>query len=266
MIALTKKTLLFLTLMLIGIPCFVSADKLPNKYSELKELRDRLQTKEDIVERQWKSVVKNVNDESVSKERKLEVLEKFIKDFPENNKHLRDAELMLSELKDSSLNPEHVLNRNSYRTKTEWFSLNFAGGNFGFGGGFTFVTLRWENIFWEVFRVQATGDYLIGNKNARVAANAKTMVGMPFFLDKTNRHEIRISSGFSGGFTAKYLKKWDWDTDFDYMSFINVPVDVSYVFHIKRNFSFQLGLAVDLPVLFYDRYVPSVNGYIGFRI
>jgi len=251
----------------LSVTCVYAQEKSEStKNSGLEELRAGLQTRDDVIESLWKFIVKTVLNENVSKEKKIEMVKQFMTDFPDNNKYLKEADLILFELKDGSTDPEHVLNRKSYRTKTEWFALSFAGGNFGFGGGFTFVTIRWENFFWEVARIQATGDNKISDDLDRVAANVKTMIGIPFFLDKTNRHEIRVSSGFSGGLTSKYPRVWDEDSSSDYVSLINIPLDISYVFHVKRNFAFQFGLVVDFPVWFDSKYVPSVNGYIGFRL
>ena len=163
-------------------------------------------------------------------------------------------------------NTTHFLNRENYRTKTEGFALSFFGGNYGLGGGCTFVTLRWRYVFWEILRIQITGAEYFKNNRSGVSANAKTMIGVPIFLDKANRHEIRISTGFSAGFSGKRLKDEVEDFVFSDKSNINLPVDVSYVFHKDKNFAFQVGVAVDIPLWSLYDFFLIMNGFIGFRV
>lgn len=230
-----------------------------NKYKELKEFRDSLITRDALIDSIWEIIVKTLHENKIPDEKKIEMLEKFIKDFNFDNKYLKKAEVFLTELKKPDNNIKHILNSDSYRTKVEWFALSFAGGNFGFGGSFTLITLRGRYVFWEIARIQATGF------TRKVAANGKTMVGVPFFLDSLNRNELRLSTGFSGGFTATWPVP-DWDFDFYSASFINLPIDISYVFHVDKNFAFQIGISADFPVWSYGKYLPVINGHIGFRI
>jgi hypothetical protein len=163
---------------------------------------------------------------------------------------------------------EHFNNRESYRTKTEGFALAFFGGNYGLGGGLTFVTLRWRYFFWEIFRLQITGASYFKNNRNGWSLNAKTMVGVPIFLDENNRHEIRLSTGFSAGFSAKKDRDDIEDYVFYNQSNVNIPFDVSYVFHLDKNVAFQIGAALDLPVFLFsgdDDFV-IIHGFIGFRI
>ncbi|MGI6394853.1 MAG: hypothetical protein ACOX2F_09060 [bacterium] len=230
-----------------------------NKYKELKEFRDSLLTKDTLIKNRWETIIEALYEKRIPDERKLEMVEKFIKDFPDDNEYFKKAEMLLVELKKPNSNIKHILNSDSYRTKPEWFALNFAAGNFGFGGSFTLVTLRGKHIFWEIARIQATGF------KKKVAANAKTMVGIPFFLDSLNRNELRIAIGFSGGFTASWHGEKQ-DVDFDSEALINFPIDFSYVFHADKHFAFQVGISADFPAWSYGKYIPVVNGYIGFRI
>ncbi|HNZ54481.1 MAG TPA: hypothetical protein PLD55_06760 [bacterium] len=230
-----------------------------NKYKELKEFRDSLITRDALIDSIWEIIVKTMKEEKIPDRKKIEMVEKFIKDFNFDNKYLKKAEMFLSELKKRDGNIMSVFNSDSYRTKVEWFALNFAAGNFGFGGSFTLITLRGRNVFWEIARIQATGFI------RKVAANGKTMVGVPFFLDSLNRNELRLSTGLSGGLSATWPVV---DEDFDFHSYalVNIPIDISYVFHVDRNFAFQVGISVDFPVWNDGKYIPVVNGYMGFRI
>ena len=261
-----KKTFLLLLLIFVGLGLFAQENELPNKDSGLKELRNKLQTRDDIIEIQWRNIVTTIRNEQIPSEEKIEMVAKFVNDFPNDNKYLEEAKPILVELIEEGPNSIDLVKRKSYRTKTELFALNFAGGNFGFGGGFTFVTLRWNHVFLEVFRIQVTGAKYFQSSRKGISANGKIMVGTPFFLDKTNKHEIRISSGFSGGFTAKYPKTVDEGFNFYDESYINLPVDVSYVFHKDKNFAFQVGVAVDIPLWSLYDFFLIMNGFIGFRV
>jgi hypothetical protein len=259
------RSIAFFILFSLSAVLVAQENELTGKNKNLEELRNRLQTREDIVENLWDIVVKTMLDEKVSKENKIEMVKRFISDFPDNNKYLKDAELMLFELKDGGADLKHVLNRKSYRKKIEWFAINFAGGNYGFGGGFTLITLRTEIGFWEVLRLQAVGIDGLKNYSGRVSANVKTMFGVPFFIGSMSRYEIRISTGFSGG----YNTRWEGtEQDFDFLgsSNFNIPFEVSYLVHIRSNFAFQIGTVLDLPVIYRGSYSPIINGFIGFRI
>lgn len=230
-----------------------------SKYKDLKELRDNLITRDSLIDSIWEIIIKTVKNENIPNIKKTEIIEKFIKDFPDKNKYSDKAQLFLSELKKTDSNIRHILDSDSYRTKIEWFALNFSGGNYGLGGGFTLITLRGRYVFWEIARIHAAGYRNI------VAANAKTMVGIPFFFDPLNRNELRFSIGLSGGFTNSWSGEEE-DFDFDYGSFFNLPIEISYVFHADKYFAFQMGFSVDFPVWYFGGFLPVFNGFIGFRI
>ena len=267
MVSLAKKTLFLSLLILLISPSIMCSEELPNKYKNLKAMRNRLQTREDVIERRWENIIKTVKSEDLSQEKKIAIVQKFVDEFPTKNKHLEEAEEILSKLKISGDDAKKYLEGKKYRTKTEWFALSFFGGSYGLGGSFTLVTLRWRYFFWEVYRVQATGASFFKDEMAGFSANQKTMVGIPIFLDKTYRHEIRISTGLSGGLTIKWKKELMEAGDLYFVdnAFLNLPFDVSYVFHVKENFSFQVGASLDLPIVF-ENFYPVVNGFVGFRI
>ena len=260
-----KNTFLLLALILINNGLFAQENKLPNKYKELKEMRDRVESREDVIERRWKNVLKAVKSEELLIKQKKAVVQKFIDDFPQKNKYLKEAEKILSKLKAPGDSGVNYVRSEKFRTKPEWIALSFFAGNYGVGAGLTLVTLRSDYVFWEILRLQGTGgDFLINNMRG-FSVNAKTMVGIPIFLGKTYRHEIRISAGFSGGVSTQWDKYREGDINYLYMGLFNFAFDISYVFHIKENFAFQIGAALDLPIVF-DEFYPVVNGFIGFRI
>lgn len=168
------------------------------------------------------------------------------------------------------------------RTQTEWVSLAFVGGNYGLGATLSFATLRWKYFYWEVAKAQFTATKGLYRNNLV----GKTIVGFPLFLTQNNRHELRFGTGLSGGIT-QYLSKEGTagSADPKFKSFIHIPVEVSYIFHISKHFSMQMGVSVDFPVLFNDAdtlyytafvptrtevvdagYYPILNGFFGFRI
>ena len=253
------KSLLFIIFLTPAFLFSENKNSTEGRDNDLKEFKDSLLTKEHLIDSIWEIILKTVKNENIPVEKKIEMVKKFIKDFPDENKYSEKAQLFLSELKKTDGDIRHTLNSDSYRTKIEWFSLNFSGGNYGLGGGFTLITLRGRYVFWEIARIHATG-----YKNI-VAANAKTMVGIPFFFDPLNRNELRFSIGLSGGYTNAWSGE-DEDFDFDYGSSFNLPIEISYVFHADRYFAFQMGFSVDFPILFSGGFIPIFNGFIGFRI
>lgn len=148
------------------------------------------------------------------------------------------------------------------RTTTEWMSLYGGGGNYGPGGSLSFFTVRTKHFFWEIARFQIT----IIDKKEDASYLFKTVYGASIYLDSRSRHEIRIGTGFSGGFTHKKIFENDYDSR-AFHSIINIPIDIYYVVHIKRYFAFQTGISLDMPLNFdVDDYRPVVFAFAGFRI
>ena len=132
------------------------------------------------------------------------------------------------------------------RTQTEWVSLAFMGGNYGLGGTFSFATLRWNHVYWEIARFQ------LNTTSKGSSFMGKTMVGFPLFLTQNNRHEIRLGVGLSGGMTAieVYSDPNDTASVRTFYSMIQLPIEASYVLHISKEFAFQVGASLDIPVFF----------------
>ncbi len=164
------------------------------------------------------------------------------------------------------------------RTKTEWVSIAAGYGMYGFEGDLTLFTFRWNWCFLEGLKFH-WGIKNILNNNAHSEATAvkfKTMLGVPFFLDKNNRNEIRLSSGMAFGLSI-YGKKYDNEGQIYTYFPVDISLEISYIFHILKHFAFQVGVTVDFP-LFYESgrdgydygtnlkyYRPDVYGFAGFR-
>lgn len=143
------------------------------------------------------------------------------------------------------------------RTTTEWMALYGGGGNYGPGGSLSFFTIRTGYFFWEIARFQT----IVIKPHDNFSYVFKTVYGASIHIDSSYRHEIRIGSGFSAG--ATYYD----GGDHKFFSLINIPVDVYYVFHIRRYFAFQTGVSLDMPLNFdVDDYRPVVFAFAGFRI
>ncbi|HNW82721.1 MAG TPA: hypothetical protein PKG52_07515 [bacterium] len=228
-----------------------------NNISELKELQAKIATEQDIIEYKWQQILKMLKIKEIDKNRKVSEIKEFIENHPNGNSHLEEAAILLSGI--SETNTEFFSIDVKLRNVPEWFSLSFAAGNYGFGGNLTFVTLRWNNVYWEILRLQAMGS------TEKVSANFKTMIGYPFFLTCDYRHEIRFATGISGGFNTSWHGEEDFD--FGFSSYLHIPVEISYVYHIKRFFAFQIGFSLDLPVFFDSEgeYIPVISGFTGFR-
>ena len=179
-----------------------------------------------------------------------------------------------------SMNAEQLPENNtksSFNMKPEWFSLNFVGGNYGFGGGLSFVTLRLKYFYWEIAKGQFT---IIEGKNVSAfSANAKTMFGASFYLTEDKKHDLRLGTGFSAGFSQydELCRSKDYRED-DYLrlepgcgkyvgSIINIPIELSYIYNVTERFGLQLGAVIDIPLFtIWNDYLPLVNLFLGFRI
>ena len=103
------------------------------------------------------------------------------------------------------------------------------------------------------------------------------MFGFPLFVTPDKRNEIRFGIGLSGGLNQPA----------EGTSFLTLPLEISYVYHIKKHFTFQVGISVDIPLIFgsggflsmdiggspsddepSDKpsgFYPLITGFIGFR-
>jgi hypothetical protein len=154
---------------------------------------------------------------------------------------------MLEKVENTASRLKHYLNRNSYVNKTEWFATGFVSGNYGLGFTTSFATFRWKRFFWESMRFQFTMLRDVGF----VAINAKTMIGIPFFLGFANQHEMRISSGITAGYSRNTFMFLNSDNGQNSINTnLSVPIEISYVFHADKNFAFQIGVILDMPVVY----------------
>jgi hypothetical protein len=243
--------------------------------NELKDLRETLITEQDLITYHWRLALRTLSNDRIPFESKIKMFEEFIKKYPDNNPYIDEAEKHLILLKKNNL--KAAINRIPFRTKTEFLSIGFSGGNYGFGFYLSYATMRWKNFFWETMRFQAMmhsgfskddveAFHKDDRKTARYSVNLKTMCGVPFFLDMGNRYEIRLGWGFSGGLNG-FVSGAEEDRGLKSGSNINIPVEISFVAHIHRYFAFQIGSSVDIPVWFFgDKYVPIVSGFAGFKI
>lgn len=158
------------------------------------------------------------------------------------------------------------------RTKTEIVALSIAGGNYGIGANIAFATLRRQKFYWEIIRLQ------MNFARDRTSINGKTMVGIPLFLTKNSRHELRFGIGLSGGVSVIKTHTFSNNGGGEqvFWSFLNLPVETSYIFHISKNLALQIGISLDFPMFFINRsfgsssgdtnrYYPILSGFIGFR-
>jgi len=198
----------------------------------------------------------------------------FLNLSAENNKSIKNTKQTVK-----NLNPveptkaTHISYREKYRTGTEWLSLGFAMGNYGIGLNISFFTIRWKYFYWEMLRFQGMLSHTIFNGD-RGSANAKTTFGFPLFLTHDNRHELRFGLGASGGVSLRQFSNGPGNRSDEFFSYLNVPFEVSYVFHVAKNFAFQTGLSLDFPVFYEfdnkfnnnEKYIPIFSFFLGFRI
>jgi len=251
-----KKVLIFAVIL---ISCFfVFADEITTEDIDV------------LAQETWKIVLRKLKDDTLSVDKKIKLLEEFVENTPEQNKYHKEAKHFLKNIKISTNRLTDLIDREKYRTGTEWLSLSFVGGNYGVGGSISFFTFRWKYFLWEAIRLQATRlDPMLSS--GIFSLNFKTMVGVPIFVKNTyaNQHEFRICSGITGGLISYRNKENE-----NFESFINIPLEVSYLYHLHSNFTFQIGFIADFPVFFpsvyswwkYDAYIPMLSGFMGFRI
>ncbi|HNW82722.1 MAG TPA: hypothetical protein PKG52_07520 [bacterium] len=227
---------------------------------ESESIVSETETEDDLIRNIWNLIEKQLEVTDVSFERKKSLLQEFIEKTPAGNSYRKKAENFVFEMKDSEKRLKQLVNSKYYRTDTEWLSLKFIGGNYGLGVDFSFFTFRWEKIYWEMIRCSIMNREFESDTQHYFL---KTMFGIPFFTGFASRHEIRISTGISGGVS-------NYKSEENFLSFINIPFELSYTFHITHFFSFQIGTLIELPVFFdsYSNtyYVPVISGFTGFRI
>jgi len=181
---------------------------------------------------------------------RTEALEK-IKLETESTSSQQDSKKTLAHQLQSIVNP--------YIRKTEWFSNLLIFGNYGIGWSGSFVTLRWRYFYWEILRSQVVmfPNTQEDNGFRKISLSLRTMFGVPLFITDDYHNEFRIGTGISAGYTG--------DSDVGIFSIITIPVEISYVNHMSKQWAFQIGLSVELPVSYQRVFLPVVNGFIGFR-
>jgi len=264
-----RKTIAFV-LILIG-SFFIAAQEKSEKNDNEIEL-------EELSKETWNLVLRELKRDDLLFQTKMSLLTEFSQKVPESSKFSIEAKHFLKNIHDSPKRLEHLTNKELYKSKTEWFAASFVGGNYGLGCSLSFFTLRWGNFFWEAMRIQFTMLLPLST----YALNGKTMIGIAAFFGYANQHEFRVSAGISGGMADHkivFKKEIDYsstnativDID-DFTTVLNIPFEISYVFHAQKNFAFQVGITVDFPVLFngngfqHDYYIPIISSFIGFRI
>jgi len=152
------------------------------------------------------------------------------------------------------------------RTDTEWVAISGGGGIYGPGGNISFFTVRYDHFFWEILKLQIT--YL---NDDIYSFNIKSIYGIPVFITNDNRNEFRFGTGISIGHSQKYDKDDD-NNSVGIKSIINIPIEITYVYHIFRFFSVSAAISVDFPLHFefYNGrsfpYTPVLNGFLGLKI
>jgi len=236
---------------------------------------------DDIIAETWKMVVRSLKSEGQSHDKKVNLLNDFIKNTPENSKYNLEAKYFLNNFENTPERLKHLVNKERYINKTEWVAASFAGGNYGLGFNLSFFTIRWKNFFWESMRVQFTILPILDTWSI----NAKTMIGAAAYFGYANQHEIRLSTGLAGGMGLHKIQFPEEkeereqkpnvtyiESDDEFTALINIPFEISYVFHVHEFFAFQAGITIDMPVMFYrsaresSYYIPIISSFIGFRI
>ena len=252
-----RKTIVF-TLILTAFFFIIAQEKPEKKDSETKI--------EELAEETWHLVLRELKRSDLLFEKKMNLLMDFSEKVPKISKFNVEAEYFLKNINNSPERLTHLLNKEKYMTKTEWFAASFVGGNYGLGFSLSFFTVRWSNFFWEVIRIQFTMLMPLDTHSI----TGKTMIGIAAFFGYANQDELRVSIGLSGGMAEHRILTMDKDDDSnEVFEMLFIPFEVSYVHHLKLNFAIQTGITFDFPIFSMSSsqvYIPNISAFVGFRI
>ncbi len=204
-------------------------------------------------EQAWEECKRVMSDQELEAGAKKEKLEELLLYMPVGGPNHRQVRWWIDqlnvELETTVLGPQEL------RTKTEFFGLQLVGGGYyGYSIGMTMITIRWEQVYWELVQVRGS----VGNGGA---LNVGTVVGYHLHLGDRARHEFRFGAGVAfGAFFAG-------EGDDEFQGLAVVP-QASYLYHISKHFAFETVLAVVIAVVGDQQGgypIPSPALTIGFR-
>jgi hypothetical protein len=234
------------------------ADPGPPAEQEALTYRERL-------EEEWTRVKAYAKDESAPAEDRLVELERFVEEFPEDNRHLLYAEKLISQLKAGrSVSGSHrlELNRNFHKewTDNETIHLRFGFGIRGFRMTIELFRLRWEHFHLAL----ASGDFSAGWGGFGGAGGLT--LGVPFKLDPEGMKELRLGLAIRTG--LRYLRAYVGDDPLSSHYDSLIPDLIPEIVYLKRreNSKVAFSLAVELYVftVIAGKVLPDIAVLAGF--
>ncbi|MFA6032448.1 MAG: hypothetical protein WC889_06075 [Myxococcota bacterium] len=217
----------------------------------------------DSIKNDWVDTETIVRFGRYSEDEKLQALRDFLKKHPgSDNPYREQAQKLIGELELGTFSDPEVTRR-----KTEWFSLRLVPlSNYGWGGGITAFTFRWNYVYWEILRF-GFGGGLDGYFHPVGAwGSVGSSVGYPIRLDAAGINELRVGVVLQLGFVFP----GNDPSGFIFPhSAITVPgFEISYVRHIRKNTALQAGLEVDIPVWYDTNHYPPpiIQLFFSLRI
>jgi hypothetical protein len=156
----------------------------------------------------------------------------------------------------TSADPQHM------RTKIQWVAIR-GGGGLGVAASLHAFTLRWDYVYWDIFRAALTGGLIgagiiEGGQGGDGLLWGGTSIGFPWHLDCLGRHEMRV--GVAGGvgvgatnaliLDAEFENSGSPEDECDEDDGCDVPLvpwvvfgpEVYYVWHFDEHFAFLAGV------------------------
>ncbi|MBN2715674.1 MAG: hypothetical protein JXX14_07445, partial [Deltaproteobacteria bacterium] len=106
------------------------------------------------LEATWIKVTAIVEAEALDSISKVQILNKFLTDFPQNNPYVQTAKAYIEILKSgkSKVATNDYIDPDYLREKTEWLGLRFGIGSHGASINLDLLTIRWRYVVWTLFR------------------------------------------------------------------------------------------------------------------
>ena len=242
----------------------------PGTYSDALRGVRQIQETQRRLDAAWAEVSQVALEKRLGVAERVNVLRRFLTDFPGNNIHREHAEHMIHVLeRGEEPTSKRFVSPERRRTKTEWMALRVNGGTYGGGLAMSFFTLRWRWFFWEILRGGGGAGADDGGEDVKWWGIGGMMWGVPWFLDPAAEHELRFGLGLAGGVVQgnAFGDSWDWyEHDLSLGPFL-IP-EITYVWHTGESFALQAGLNLIISTLEETGTVPGpiLNFFLGFRI
>lgn len=231
------------------------------------------QEKQELLSGIWQLIIEISDDKQSEKQEIKKILEDFMSDYPDFNPYKNKAKERLRFLK-----KDYKKYRRFYSphrrglSAIEWASAGVFFSNYGIGGRVDLLTLNTRYFFWDIIKFSG-GGLPLGLMESAIL-KWSSLIGVPLWLNE--RSQFRLSCGLSWGLMDYYnvsshnsISHTPGESEStQFSSFLNGAVEASFLIHMAKNAAFQLGISLDLPIIFTldTSYRPMIGGFTGFRL